>query len=86
METNRNLNKGLIKSKIVYFLGTGFSKILDYPIMSEFVDKYLKDLPTRSGIIKNAFKVATGSSALEVILSVLEKMIDIKYSFNSTLI
>ena len=82
MENNRKLNNKLIKSKIVYFIGAGFSKILNYPIMSEFVDKYLiKGLPNRSKLIIEAIKNATGSSDLEIILSALEKMIDTKYSF-----
>jgi hypothetical protein len=82
MENSKKLNQKLIKSKFIYFIGAGFSKILGYPIMGEFVDKYLiNDLPVRSQLIIEVIKKATGSKDLEIILSSLEKMIDTKYSF-----
>ncbi len=76
MKNNKKFNE------IVYFIGAGFSKILGYPIMNEFVDKYLtENLPTRSELIVEVIKKVTVSTDLEVILSALEKMIDTKYSF-----
>ena len=76
------LNQELIKSKFVYFVGAGFSKILNYPLMNEFVDNCLTDdLPDRSKLIIEFIKKTTGSNDLENILSSLQKIIDTKYSF-----
>ena len=82
METKMKLNQELIKSKFVYFVGAGFSKILNYPLMNEFVDNCLTDdLPDRSKLIIEFIKKTTGSNDLENILSSLQKIIDTKYSF-----
>lgn len=82
MKTNSKLNQKLIKSKFIYFLGAGFSKILGYPTMNEFVDKHLiNNLPVRSELIIRVIKKLEKTKDLEIILSSLEKMIDTKYSF-----
>lgn len=80
MEHNKKLNQSLVKSKIVYFIGAGFSKILDYPTMSDFVGKCLK-VKGRTPSIVSAIEKVQETKDLETILSELDKMLSTKYSF-----
>ncbi len=76
-------NLKILNPKIVIFLGAGFSNVVNYPTMGEFVKKHLGkslDLETRS--IISAIKIAKETDDLEVVLSELDKMSDTKYCFN----
>ena len=76
-------NLKILNPKIVIFLGAGFSNVLNYPIMSEFVKKHLVanlDFETRH--IISAIKIVKETDDLEVILGELDKINDTKYCFN----
>lgn len=73
------INKKLIDSKIVLFFGAGFSSVLSYPTMKEFVKNHLLSSlnPEESYIIKMISLIALKDENyldLEEILNELDKI------------
>lgn len=79
---DRDLQKKLIKSKIVLFLGAGFSNLVEYPIMNKFMKILEKDLNTEEKSIIEIIKILKNTEDLEEIFGQLEEIINIGYIVN----
>lgn len=75
------MNKNIINSEIVVFLGAGASDFLEKPMMEAFIDKFLQEttLTTEEQEILKTFIVVNKKKDLEFILSEIDEICKRKY-------